>query len=190
MTVLETERLSLRPMRRDDAKPLMRLFGDPFFMESFGRGPFDESEMSAWVARNLAHQEQHGYGLFTIVLRRSEQVIGDCGLEVMELEGEREVELGYDLRRDLWGNGYATEAALAVVEHAFGQLGLHRLVSMIRVGNSRSARVAERLGMVREASVSLGVRYERYALGAPSTRPGQGRRSVTERSADRSHPKR
>ena len=177
-------------MRRDDAKPLMRLFGDPTFMESFGRGPFDESEMSAWVERNLAHQQRHGYGLFTIVLRGSEQVIGDCGLEVMELEGEREVELGYDLRRDLWGNGYATEAAIAVTEHAFGHLGLQRLVSMVRVGNSRSARVAERVGIVREASVSLGVRYERYALAAPNTRPRPGRPSAPDDSADRSRPKR
>jgi RimJ/RimL family protein N-acetyltransferase len=144
---LETERLSLRPMRRDDTEALQSLFGDPDFMAAFAEAPFDREQMERWVGRNLRHQEAHGYGLYTVVLRSTGQVIGDCGLEHMVLDGVPVVELGYDLRRDLWGQGFATEAASAVRDHAFGKLGLTRLVSLIRVANGASRRVAGKIGM-------------------------------------------
>lgn len=65
----------------------------------------------------------------------------------MELRGEPEAELGYDLRSDHWGQGQATEAAGAVREYAFGRLELARLVSPIRRDNRASQRVAEKVGM-------------------------------------------
>jgi RimJ/RimL family protein N-acetyltransferase len=94
-------------------------------------------------------------------------VIGDCGLEIMELDGVTEYELGYDLRRDHWGQGFATEAAMAVKAHALGALQLPRLVSLVRSGNRRSARVAEKLGMVWEREMRRDeVSYDLYATPA------------------------
>lgn len=170
MTVLVTPRLDLRPMRADDVVPLMAVFGDPVVMRAFERGPFTEAEMRGWVNRNLEHQARHGYGLFTVVLRASGDVIGDCGLERMELDGVVETELGYDLRADHWGRGLATEAAAAVKAHALETLDLPRLVSLVRAGNARSARVAEKIGMSLEREIMRGdTPYLLYATAsAPS----------------------
>lgn len=164
MTAITTDRLLLRPMRPDDAEALLAVFGDPAVMAAFGRGPFSRHEMDAWVARNLAHQERYGYGLFTIELLDGGLVVGDCGLERMELDGADEVELGYDLRSDHWGRGLATEAASAVIRHARQELGISRLVSLVRASNDASARVAERVGMTLERELELGgAAYRLYA---------------------------
>jgi len=164
MTILETPRLRLRPMVAADATPLLALFGDRRFMKSFNATPFDRTAMHRWVARNLTHQEVYGFGLFAIEERQSGTVIGDCGLELMDLGAE----LGYDLRRDRWGRGFATEAACAVRDHAFGELGIDRLVSLIRVGNQPSSRVAEKVGMRRVADLDRdNLRYWIYEVTRP-----------------------
>lgn len=161
---LDTARLRLRLMRADDADPLLAVFGDPRVMAAFDGAPFDRAAMDRWVGRNLAHQREHGYGPFTVELRESGLVIGDCGLEQMDVGAE----LGYDLRSDLWGKGYATEAACAVRDLAFGALALPRIVSLIRVGNTASRRVAEKVGMhLRDERQRNGVRYWLYELASP-----------------------
>lgn len=164
--VLETERLILRPMRADDFTALWRIFSDPQVMAAFASEPFDHTQMSDWLGRNLVHQAEHGWGLFSLIHKTQGDLIGDCGLEVMTLPGGAIVaELGYDLRSDVWGQGLATEAASAVRDFAFGPAGLTHLVSLIRSGNDRSRRVAEKVGMTLEATVERwGVPYWRYGL--------------------------
>ena len=158
---LRTARLELREMRADDAQALLGVFGDPRVMASFAAAPFDRAAMDRWVARNLAHQDENGFGLFTVVERASGDVIGDCGLELMDVGAE----LGYDLRADRWGRGLATEAASAVRDHAFSALGLDRLVSLIRSGNAASRRVAEKVGMHHARDLERGsARYELYEI--------------------------
>ena len=96
----------------------------------------------------------------------------DCGLERMELDGVAEWELGYDIRRDVWGRGFATEAARAVADFAFETLMLPRLVSLGRSGNRPSARVAEKLGMVAERTLTRwDTEYTLYALSPGGHRP-------------------
>ena len=73
---------------------------------------------------------------------------------MQEVEGLNHVEVGYHVRRDLWGNGYATEAAQACIEYAFTRLGVDRVISMIRPENLQSVRVAEKNGLVCEKIVS------------------------------------
>lgn len=164
---IETARLILRPMRADDVDDLIHIFADPVVMASFDAQPFNRSQMEAWVARNLAHEAQYGYGLFSVILKAEGRLIGDCGLEQMTVAGRSEVELGYDLRSDYWRRGLATEAATAVRDYAFRTLALPRLVSLIRVGNVASRRVAEKIGM--ELSETLrrhGQEYWLYTLVA------------------------
>jgi ribosomal-protein-alanine N-acetyltransferase len=108
----ETERLFLRPMTAGDTEDLLEIFSDARVMASFGGVLFDHHRMEAWVQRNLTHQEKYGYGLFSVVLKSEGRLIGDCGLEHMDIDGDPEVELGYDFRSDYWGDGYATEAAV------------------------------------------------------------------------------
>ena len=179
--MIETDRLILRPMIAEDIDPLLRVFGDPIVMAALGVQPFDRVQMRSWVRRILDHQDQHGYGLFTVMLKVSGEIIGDCGLERMELnDGSVTVavaaaELGYDLRSDHWNRGLATEAAMAVRDHAFGALGLPRLVSLIRQGNVASRRVAEKVGMRHERDIlRAGQPYWLFGIDAPDREPGNG----------------
>ncbi len=166
--ILTTPRLILRPMSAEDVDPLLTLFGDPSFMAAFDAPVFDRSRMQAWVRANLEHQDRWGYGLFTIVARDGGDVIGDCGIETMEIDGRVESELGYDLRRDMWGRGLAAEAATAVAGYAFAELGLARLVSLVRHQNGRSARVAQKIGMKATGRLRRGdVEYMVYAMESP-----------------------
>ncbi|HEY8292767.1 MAG TPA: GNAT family N-acetyltransferase [Thermomicrobiales bacterium] len=157
---IETARLRLRPMRAEDADALLRVFADPRVMAAFAVAPFDRAQMERWVRRNLEHQERYGYGLFSVIDKADGQLIGNCGLEQMTIEGVTAAELGYDLRSDYWHRGLATEAAAAVRDYAFRALALPQLVSLIRCGNARSCRVAEKIGMHRAMETTRdGQRY-------------------------------
>ena len=82
-----------------------------------------------------------------MVLKSSGELIGDCGLMRQSVDEASEVEIGYHARRDLWGQGFATEAARACREFAFTHLPVNRLISLIRPENMQSRRVAEKNGM-------------------------------------------
>jgi ribosomal-protein-alanine N-acetyltransferase len=145
-------------MRASDVDELLTIFTDPRVIASFDGILFDRAQMERWVRRNLDHQDQFGYGLFSVIYRANHCLIGDCGLEHMEVEGVQETELGYDFRSDYWNQGLATEAAQAIRDYAFQTLKLPRPISLIRHGNQPSQRVAEKIGMRLSAEV---MRYGR-----------------------------
>ncbi len=152
-------------MSQNDVEDLLKIFSDARVMESFGGMLFNSAQMEAWVQRNLSHQDEHGYGLFSVILKSEDRLIGDCGLECMEIDGKSEVELGYDFRSDYWGNGYATEAAMAVRDLAWAKIGLSRLISLIRPSNLASLRVSEKIGMTKEREMVRGEeQYWVYAM--------------------------
>ena len=136
--MLETKRLILRKMTVNDLDELLRIFSDPRVMQSFGGILFDRAMMEEWIRKNMDHQDRYGHGIFSVILKKNGELVGDCGLEHMEVDGSREVELGYDFQSDYWGQGLATEAAAAVRDYAFGHLGLKRLISLIRPDNVAS----------------------------------------------------
>jgi len=162
---LETPRLTLRLMKSSDLDDLLNIFGDPKVMASFGVPPFNRRQMEGWLGRNLEHQNQYGYGLFSVILKSENLLIGDCGLEQMTVDGDQVTELGYDFSSDYWSQGFATEAATAVRDYAFSVLHLPGLISLIRVGNEASRRVSEKIGMRFVAEISLNeVSYWKYAV--------------------------
>ncbi len=123
--------------------------------------------MSNWVQRNLDHQDVHGYGLFSVILKSEELLIGDCGLENIEVEGEQTTELGYDFNSNYWNQGYATEAGRAVRDYAFDVLHLPHLISLIRVGNEASKCVSEKIGMQCETEFTTnGIKYWKYTMNS------------------------
>jgi RimJ/RimL family protein N-acetyltransferase len=163
--VLDTARLQLRPMTADDLDELLGIFTDPNVMAAFSTPPFNRDQMRRWLQRNLDHQAEHGYGLFALILKENDELIGDCGLEHMQVDGVSQAELGYDLRSDYWRRGLATEAACAVRDYAFGQLHMPRLIGLIRQGNDASRRVAEKVGMRLERETAQhGVAYWVYSI--------------------------
>jgi ribosomal-protein-alanine N-acetyltransferase len=152
-------------MQATDMEALLCIFTDPKVMAAFASAPFDRHQMAEWLQRNLDHQAVWGYGLYAVILKTNGYLIGDCGLEVMDVEGTQVAELGYDFRSQYWNQGFATEAALAVRDYAFNTLGLPQLISLIRVGNVASQRVAEKIGMERISEFTrYGHRYWKYGL--------------------------
>jgi ribosomal-protein-alanine N-acetyltransferase len=162
--ILETERLLLRRLRRDDVDAIFAVIGDPIAMQYYPR-TFEHRDAEEWVERNLRRYAEHGHGLYAVVLKTSGDVIGDCGLVTQEVEGRAELEIGYHLRRDQWGRGYATEAAGGCMEYALGVLHAPKVISLIRPDNLPSRRVAERNGMQVEREVMhSGVMHLMYAI--------------------------
>jgi RimJ/RimL family protein N-acetyltransferase len=133
-------------MELDDLDPLAAILGDAETMRFYDH-PFSREEALAWIVRTRERYEQHGFGLFGVELIADGTFIGDCGPALQTVEGIDQVELGWHIRRDLWGRGYATEAALAWRDWCFDGLGRDRLISLIDPGNLASARVARKIGM-------------------------------------------
>lgn len=159
--MIETERLILRRMNENDAGALLDIFSDPVAMRYFGV-TFDRPRMAEWVRGNLEHEKQHGFSLLTVILKDSGEIIGDCGLETDMIEGRTIVGIGFDFRRAYWGNGYATEAASAILKYAFIQFKFDSVAAWIDPANVPSSRVAERIGMALERFVTRG--GKKYAL--------------------------
>lgn len=169
-TVLETARLLLRGFVPEDAEALARVLSDPETMRHYP-APLDRVQVEEWIARNRQRYSEDGVGLWAMVLKTTNEVIGDCGIIRQQVEGEYLYEVGYHLRRDLWRQGLATEAAIACRDWGFANLGVERIISLIRPENLPSRRVAERNGMAIWKEVNWrGLRHYVYSVNRQSIR--------------------
>jgi RimJ/RimL family protein N-acetyltransferase len=147
---LETDRLRLRPFRQSDAPDILRLVGDREVAATTLRipHPYEEGMAEAWLAVQEEELEQ-GRGVHFAILRRSDEAfVGAIGLS-LQSEHAR-AELGYWIGRPYWHQGYATEAAAAVIRYGFDVLGLNRILAHHMARNPASGRVMQKLGMQRE----------------------------------------
>jgi RimJ/RimL family protein N-acetyltransferase len=144
--ILETPRLILRELVPEDADAMERILSDPETMRYYP-APFDRAGVEGWIDRNRRRYAVDGHGLWAVVLKSTGEVIGNCGLIKQEVDGASELEVGYHLRRDYWGKGYATEAAQACRDYGFAHYPVARIISLIRPDNWPSRKVAERNGM-------------------------------------------
>jgi ribosomal-protein-alanine N-acetyltransferase len=164
---IETNRLRLREMALEDVEALLPVLGDAESMRYYPK-PFDREMVEAWGAWNRERYAQDGFGLWAMVLMATCEVIGDCGLMAQEVDGAWEVEVGYHVRRDMQNRGLATEAARACMEYGFERLGLPRIISLIRLENLPSRRVAEKNGLAIEKEVDWkGLRHFVYVARRP-----------------------
>lgn len=175
---IETPRLALRPWTDDDLEPLTEIHTDPEVMRYVGDGrPREREATRASIERWSRGLDEHGFGLLAAELRETGELAGMAGLAVPEFLPEilPAVEVGYRLKRSLWRRGLATEAAHALVAHAFGTLGLERLVAIAHVENAGSRRVLEKLGMRVERETTVpgsGTPVLVFELSAPGGLPG------------------
>jgi ribosomal-protein-alanine N-acetyltransferase len=146
MPVLCTQRLFLREFEPEDTDALATILSDPETMRYYP-APFDPAGVADWIQRNRIRYASHGYGLWAMILNSTGELIGDCGLVRQSVDGVDEIEIGYHTRRDLWGRGYASEAARTCRDYGFAHLAASRLISLIRPENLASRRVAEKNGM-------------------------------------------
>src|SRR6478752_4152552 len=146
--VATTERFRLQLLRPQDAEPLQRLYGDPEAMRYVGaEGSVRTPEQTAaGVGRLIDHQHEQGFSLWAVAGRDGGEVIGVAGLVLVEMAGP-EVEVVYELVRDAWGRGIATEVGRACLDVAFGPLGLERVVALSYPQNAPSVRVMQKIGM-------------------------------------------
>jgi RimJ/RimL family protein N-acetyltransferase len=146
MPILETPRLILREFQLEDVDALALILSDPETMRFYPK-PFDHRGVEEWIARNHRRYVKDGHGLWAMIVKARGELIGDCGLVMQDVDEAKEIEIGYHVRRDHWGQGLATEAARACRDFGFEQLPVERLISLIRPENIASRRVAEKNGM-------------------------------------------
>ena len=159
---IETERLRLRPVAADDVEELVRLHDDPLVAEYLG---VRDREWYEWRVEASAEEwAQRGHGFVVVLDAADGRFLGRTGLKYWTEFGE--TELGWVLRPEARGRGYATEASRALLDWAFEELDVPYVTAMIRPGNAASVAVAERLGMtpLREDEL-LGDAVVVYSLG-------------------------
>ncbi len=150
--MLETERLLLRNWRSDDLEPFLRHTNTPAVMRWLG-GVLPEDKARARLAERLMRwQQERGFTFWIVERKRDREVLGFCGLKLADDEGapvEGDYEIGWRLREDAWGQGYAKEAACATLDFAFDHLYAPHVVALTVIGNEPSWGLMERLGMTR-----------------------------------------
>lgn len=145
-TILETPRLLLREMTPSDIDFIAAMMAHPEVNRYYERR-FTRAESETWLDRQLERYRRDGKGLWLAVERVSGQPVGQIGLALQDIDGQRQPEIGWLLDRPYWGRGYATEAGAATRDAAFNQWGYDHVISLIRPVNLPSQRVALRLGM-------------------------------------------
>jgi ribosomal-protein-alanine N-acetyltransferase len=141
-----TERLILRPFQIDDFTAIHQLLSDPDVMRFSLNGPYCKEKSTEFMTQCIDKSNKKQPSLLAIIDKKSNLMIGSCGFYAQKILGKKELELGYRLLKNHWGKGFATEAALAVKNHAFNEMGLTRLISLIEKDNIASIRVAEKNG--------------------------------------------
>ena len=168
MITLSTERLLAAALRADDFATLCELHRDPAVMAFIG-GVRPDDRTRAYLAENLAHWDEHGFGLWIFRERATNAFVGRGGLRHLFLEGQSEVEVAYALAREAWGKGFATEIARAALDVAFRQLGLQDLVAFALPEHVASRRVMEKVGFRYERDIVHGdVRHVLYRIRTSS----------------------
>jgi RimJ/RimL family protein N-acetyltransferase len=143
---IETARLWLRGFSPEDLDALCQVFGDPEVMKYISGGkPRTREATREGLLRSIEGWRTRGFGLWAVVEKASDRVVGYCGL--IYLEDTPEIEVAYGLAQFAWGKGFALEAAWASLEFGFNELKLERIVAVVNPENVASRRVLEKLGM-------------------------------------------
>jgi RimJ/RimL family protein N-acetyltransferase len=155
VVVLETDRLILRRLSADDAEFILGLLNDPSWLQSIGdRGVRTLDDARAYLLRGpVASYERLGFGLYLTVRKADGVSLGMSGL--LKRDGLEEIEVGFALLPQFWSQGYAREAAAAVMAHGRSALGLRRIAAVTSPGNDRSIRLLGKLGLKYEKMVQL-----------------------------------
>jgi ribosomal-protein-alanine N-acetyltransferase len=144
--ILETPRLILRPFREEDLDLLAPLMANPDFMR-FSLGVYSQERTSAFLDKVINWQRRGLPSQFAVIHGAENRLIGYCGFLHQQVDATDEIEIAYRLDPDYRSRGLATEAATAVRDHAFRNLKLTRVISLIHPDNLPSRRVAEKNGM-------------------------------------------
>jgi RimJ/RimL family protein N-acetyltransferase len=167
--VFRTPRLFVRRWQAGDAEMLAATYADPEVMQYIPGGAWSLERTRQIIARMVELERQNGFGFYPIIREADSRVLGHCGLG--RLENGDEIEVAYILGKPYWGNGYASEAATAAIEHAFRIGFASRIVAVAFPDNIRSTAVMRRIGMRRVGRAHhFGAELEKYEI-TPASRP-------------------
>lgn len=148
---LSTERLNIRPLEKTDSEAWSAFFknndGLKFF--SFDLSLPAEQLGNDWIEKQFLRYQENRFGHLALTDKQTGNLIGQCGLLLQEVDGKPEIEIGYHVLPEYWGNGFASEAARALKQFAWDNAVADTLISIIHVDNIRSQRVAKKNGMQR-----------------------------------------
>lgn len=144
--ICESQRLRFRHIEETDYLSLCELLQDKEIMYAWEHG-FSQEEVRGWMERTFARYREDGFGHFAAIEKETGAFVGVIGPIVEVVEDVPYMGLGYLLKKQYWGKGYATEGADACMQYAFTVLGAQKVIAEIRPENLPSRRVAERLGM-------------------------------------------
>ncbi len=146
MQEIQTERLVMRRLNEGDAPFINRLLNEASFLQNIGdRGVRNEDDAVAYLRNGpMAMYDRYGFGLLHVSLRSDSTPIGMCG--ILKRDSLEHPDVGYALVPEHWGAGYAGEAARGVIDVAWRDFDLPRLVAITKPDNQGSIRVLEKLG--------------------------------------------
>jgi len=164
MTVLETERLSLRQFTVDDAQFILTLLNEPSFLRYIGDKQVRNLEAAQQYILNgpIASYERNGFGLYLVELKESYTPIGMCGF--LKREELPDPDIGFAFLPEFWSKGFAFEAAAALLQDARERLRLGRILAITSLDNDASIKLLQRLGFKLDGVVTLAAGREQVKL--------------------------
>lgn len=146
--MIETKRMILRELEEKDYDDLCEILQDEEVMYAYEHA-FSKTEVDAWFHKQKERYKQDGFGLWAVILKENNKMIGQCGLTRQQIPNQEVIEIGYLFNKQYWHQGYAIEAAISCKEYAFSILHEKAVYSIIRDSNKASKKVALRNGMVK-----------------------------------------
>lgn len=152
--IITTDRLGLRNWKDTDVAPFASMCANAKVMEHFP-STLSYNDTADLVSRLSTHCDEHGYTYFAVDVLDTEEFIGFAGLKNQDWESDFTpcVDIGYRLKENAWGKGYATEAAKACLEMAFTKFNIHRVLSFTTDTNAASEHVMKKIGMTLAGTV-------------------------------------
>lgn len=152
---LETERLTLRPLRADDIDFMAQLYADPDVARYITMDGVPQSRLNAWrsMTNIMGHWALRGFGMWGVELKATQELVGFMGPHFPETWPGQEI--GWALAQNHWGKGYATEGVRACLSYVFQTLRWPKVIHIINPTNTRSIAVAEKVGSTKQDTWAL-----------------------------------
>lgn len=144
--MIETKRLILREYNHNDIDSLYQMMSDKETMKYYP-APFTYERCKQWIEWNIDNYKNYGFGLWTVTLKDSGLFIGDCGITMQIIDGQKLPELGFHINNAYTKNGYATEAGRACLDFIFSKTNLDTIYCYQKYTNIPSQKTAEKIGL-------------------------------------------